>query len=144
MFGDALTVVAAGVVALATTVSAVDVCRCRMIEQCQVINAHEFEPGHEAHGNHDHEHRCFFVCELEADGYLYNIKGDTPDVDTDIDAYDSRSHDLKQIKPSAQRHTDRYGVLEKCTWSENVARQLSLPERPHFTNFLRSKGIDLK
>ncbi len=69
---------------------------------------------------------------------------DDASLDTDIDAYDARSHDLKQIKPSAQRHTDRYGVLEKCTWSENVARQLSLPERPHFTNFLRSKGIELK
>jgi nitroreductase len=65
-------------------------------------------------------------------------------LDTDIDAHDDRAHDRKPIKPGSQRHTDRYGVLEKCTWSENVVRQLSLPERAGFADYLKSKGIDLK
>ena len=40
------------------------------------------------------------------------------------------------MPPSGQRHTDKYGVAEVCTWSENVARQLSIPERPGFREFL--------
>mgnify|MGYP001327837859 CR=1 FL=1 len=73
----------------------------------------------------------------------YETYDDTT-LDTGIDNYDNRAHELKPIKPQSQRHTDRYGVLEKCTWSENVSRQLSVPERPDFTDFLRSKGIELK
>ena len=73
----------------------------------------------------------------------YETYNDT-DLDASIGNYDDRSHQLKPIKPQSQRHTDRYGVLEKCTWSENVSRQLSVPERPNFADFLRSKGIELK
>ena len=69
---------------------------------------------------------------------------DDSTLDTDIDNYDDRAHSLKPIKPQSQRHIDRYGVLEKCTWSENASRQLSLPERPNFTDFLKSKEIELK
>ena len=65
-------------------------------------------------------------------------------LDTDIDPYDNRAHQHKPIKPQSQRHTERYGVLEKCTWSENASRQLSVPERLNFTEFLRSKEIQLK
>ncbi len=69
---------------------------------------------------------------------------DDSTLDTDIDNYDNRAHKLKPIKPQSQRHTDCYGVLEKCTWVENASRQLSLPERPNFTAFLKSKQIELK
>ncbi len=62
----------------------------------------------------------------------------------DIADYDERNHARFPLSPAKQRHTEKYGVLEKCTWSENVARQLSLPERAGFADFLRRKGIDLK
>lgn len=65
-------------------------------------------------------------------------------LEAEIGPFDDRAHARKPIKPGGQRHTDRYGVLEKCTWSENVARQLSAPERAGFTAFLKSKGIELK
>ena len=62
-------------------------------------------------------------------------------LEADIADYDDRAHARFALSPGKQRHTDKYGVLEKCTWSENVARQLSLPERPGFADFLRRKGI---
>jgi len=65
------------------------------------------------------------------------------DLQTDIEDYDNRAHDRFALSPAKQRHTDKYGVLEKCTWSENVARQLSLPEREGFANFLKRQKIDL-
>lgn len=61
----------------------------------------------------------------------------------EIQDYDQRRHDLHAIPPEKQRHTDKYGVLEYCSWSENVARQLSLPERQEFKEFLTEHGFDL-
>ena len=65
-------------------------------------------------------------------------------LEEDVSLYDDRSHRRFPLSPDKQRHTDKYGVLEKCTWSENVTRQLSFPERANFAHWLKSKGIDLK
>ena len=70
---------------------------------------------------------------------LYN----DDDLETDVTDYDDRNHERFALTPTKQRHTDKYGVLEKCTWSENVARQLSLPERAGFADYLKRKGINL-
>ena len=70
---------------------------------------------------------------------LYN----DDDLETDVKDYDDRTHERFALTPTKQRHTDKYGVLEKCTWSENVARQLSLPERAGFADYLKRKGINL-
>ena len=70
---------------------------------------------------------------------LYN----DDDLETDVKDYDDRNHERFALTPTKQRHTDKYGVLEKCTWSENVARQLSLPERAGFADYLKRKGINL-
>jgi len=61
----------------------------------------------------------------------------------EVTGYDDRNHDRFPLPAGKQRHTDRYGVLEKCTWSENVSRQLSLPERAGFADYLKSKDINL-
>jgi len=61
----------------------------------------------------------------------------------EVSDYDDRAHDHQPLAPAKQRHTDRYGVLEKCTWSENVARQLSVPERDGFADFLERMKINL-
>jgi nitroreductase/FMN reductase [NAD(P)H] len=60
-----------------------------------------------------------------------------------IAAYDRRRHARQPIPPDKQRHTERYGVLERCGWTENVARQLSLPERADFRRHLESHGFAL-
>ena len=60
-----------------------------------------------------------------------------------VKAYDERRLESDPIAPDGQRHADTYGVLEKCTWSENLARQLSVAERSGFREFLLSNGFDL-
>ena len=64
-------------------------------------------------------------------------------LEENIKEYDNRNHERFAVVPKKQRHADKYGVLKKCTWSENVARQLSLPERANFSNYLKSKKINL-
>lgn len=65
------------------------------------------------------------------------------DLEARITDYDDRAHARFALSAGKQRHTETYGVLDKCTWSENVARQLSKPERAGFADFLKNKGIRL-
>lgn len=60
-----------------------------------------------------------------------------------VDAYDERVYALRPIPPEKQRHVDRYGVEARGIWSENVARQLSVPERADFRAWLRSRNLNL-
>ena len=68
---------------------------------------------------------------------------DDRNLEGEVMAYDERNHDRYALPPNKQRHTDIYGVLEKCTWSENVTRQLSIPEREGFASWLKSRDLDL-
>lgn len=74
---------------------------------------------------------------------VHRDRYDDANLEAEVAAYDERAHARHPIPPEKQRHPDRYRVLEKCTWSENIARQLSLPERPDFAVFLARQGIDL-
>lgn len=61
-----------------------------------------------------------------------------------IEDYDERRHVREPIEPQKQRHTDHYGVAERCTWSEQISRQLSFPEREDFRAFIESQGFTLR
>lgn len=74
---------------------------------------------------------------------VHEDRYDDSDLTDAITDYDERGHARYPIPPEKQRHTDKYGALEKCTWSENVSRQLSLPERAGFAAYLKRKGINL-
>ena len=74
---------------------------------------------------------------------IHQDRYDDSDLAESITDFDDRGHERYPIPVEKQRHTDKYGALEKCTWSENVCRQLSLPERPGFAAYLKSKGINL-
>ncbi|MDD9878143.1 MAG: nitroreductase family protein [Magnetovibrio sp.] len=80
---------------------------------------------------------------LPPDVVVHRETYDDSDLEAGVGDYDERNHARFPLPPGKQRHTERYGVLEKCTWSENVSRQLSLPERDGFAAFLKSKGISL-
>ncbi|MGB0632031.1 MAG: nitroreductase family protein [Alphaproteobacteria bacterium] len=80
---------------------------------------------------------------LPAGAVIHREKYDDSDLDGLVDAYDDRRHKTNPIAPENQRHADKYGTSERCTWSENVARQLSIAERPGFREFLLSNGFDL-
>ena len=59
-----------------------------------------------------------------------------------IDAYDRRRHALAPYR--RQRYADRYANVDFYGWSEDKARQYSVPERADFGAFIRSKGFSLK
>ncbi|MGH8700583.1 MAG: nitroreductase family protein [Burkholderiales bacterium] len=59
-----------------------------------------------------------------------------------IDAYDRRRHALQPYR--RQRYADRYENAAFYGWSEDKARQYSVPERADFGAFIRSKGFSLK
>ena len=61
-----------------------------------------------------------------------------------INDYDKRVFKVAPILEKKQRHIDIYGVAKKGTWSENIARQLSLPERNNFKAWLKDHGINLE
>ena len=80
---------------------------------------------------------------LPIDAVIHREKYDDSNLDNLIDAYDDRRHVSNPIGPDNQRHADKYGVSDRCTWSENVARQLSVAERPGFRDFLLKNGFEL-
>lgn len=59
-----------------------------------------------------------------------------------IDAYDRRRHALAPYR--RQRYADRYPDADFYGWSEDKARQYSVPEREDFGAFIRSNGFSLK
>ena len=64
-------------------------------------------------------------------------------LETDIELYDQRRHDIFPITPNRQLHADKYGTADVCTWSENVARQLSVPERSNLREYLKDQGFEI-
>ncbi len=59
-----------------------------------------------------------------------------------INAYDRRRHALLPYRK--QRYADRYANVDFYGWSEDKARQYSVPEREDFGAFIREKGFSLK
>ena len=61
----------------------------------------------------------------------------------DVSAYDERRRAREPKAASGLKNTDIYPPREGVGWSEDVARQLSVPERFGFAAYLRTKGFDL-
>jgi len=60
-----------------------------------------------------------------------------------LDAYDARRRAREPLAPGSLKNNDVYGPKEGVGWSENAARQLSVPERFGFAAYLRTRGFDL-
>ena len=63
--------------------------------------------------------------------------------DAELDAYDRRREARHATPPSGQRFVERFGVAEPYGWSEDKARQYSVPERHNFGPFIRRHGFGL-
>jgi len=74
---------------------------------------------------------------------VHRDRYDDTSLGADLDAYDAMRLERQPIPPEKQRHVDRYGALDNARWSENIARQLSLPERAGFRAWLKGQGISL-
>ena len=60
-----------------------------------------------------------------------------------VSAYDERRAAREPIAPGSQKNRDVYEPKPAMTWSENAARQLSVPERFGFAAYLKTRGFDL-
>jgi nitroreductase/FMN reductase [NAD(P)H] len=65
-------------------------------------------------------------------------------LEEELEAYDRRRHAVAPLAPDKQKNAQRYGTAEYCPWSDNVSRQLSIPERADFGTVLRKHGFALK
>jgi nitroreductase len=59
-----------------------------------------------------------------------------------IEAYDRRRHAVQPYRK--QRHANRYANVDFYGWSEDKARQYSVPERADFGAYIRKIGFSLK
>ena len=61
----------------------------------------------------------------------------------ELGAYDARRRAREPLAPASLKNNDVYGPKEGVGWSENAARQISVPERFGFAAYLRTRGFDL-
>jgi len=61
-----------------------------------------------------------------------------------VAAYDAGRARREPLRADGLKNMKTYGPKEGCTWSENMARQESLPERADFAAWLRANGWGLK
>jgi nitroreductase len=62
----------------------------------------------------------------------------------EIAAYDARRAQAEPAKSGQQRHREKYGETSPYTWSEDKARQYSVPQRHTFGDYVRKQGFSLK
>jgi nitroreductase len=61
----------------------------------------------------------------------------------ELDAYDRRREARHATPRESQRYVERFGYTEPYGWSEDKARQYSVPERHDFGPFIRRHGFGL-
>jgi len=74
---------------------------------------------------------------------VHHERYDDSNLPQDVAAYDDRRRAREPVAPGGLKNNDVYPPREGVGWSENVARQLSVPERFGFAAYLRTKGFDL-
>ncbi len=78
---------------------------------------------------------------LGLDVTIHRDRYDESALQEKIAAYDGRREAAQPYK--TQRYTDKFGVSARYGWSEDKARQYSVPERADFGRFVRRKGFKL-
>jgi nitroreductase/FMN reductase [NAD(P)H] len=74
---------------------------------------------------------------------VHRERYDDSDLERDAASYDARRREREPVAPGSLKNNDVYPPRDGVGWSENVARQLSVPERFGFAAYLRTKGFDL-
>jgi len=78
---------------------------------------------------------------LGLDATIHHDRYDESGLKEKIAAYDKRREAAQPYK--TQRYTDKFGSSDSYGWSEDKARQYSVPERADFGAFVRRKGFKL-
>jgi len=74
---------------------------------------------------------------------VHTDRYDDRDLPAQLEAYDRRREARHATPPASQRFVDRFGHSEPYGWSEDKARQYSVPERHNFGPFIRRHGFGL-
>lgn len=73
---------------------------------------------------------------------VHENRYDASGFETELAAYDERR--AAKEPPPRQKYTERWGTVEHYTWSEDKARQYSVPERHSFGPYIRGQGFALE
>jgi nitroreductase/FMN reductase [NAD(P)H] len=87
------------------------------------------------------EHRALPSMRLPPSVVVHRGRYHAEQLPAEIAAYDARRHAREPLSPGKQKNNDIFGAKDSVTWSENAARQLSVPERFGFRSFLRTRGL---
>jgi nitroreductase/FMN reductase [NAD(P)H] len=75
---------------------------------------------------------------------VHRDRYDASRFETELAGYDARRAQREPTAPGKQKYAQRWGVVEPYTWSEDKARQYSVPERHGFGAWVRAQGFALK
>ena len=74
---------------------------------------------------------------------VHRERYDDTGMEESVAAYDERRRAREPIAPASLKNPEIYPARAGVGWSENLARQLSVPERYGFAAWLRTRGFDL-
>jgi FMN reductase [NAD(P)H] len=74
---------------------------------------------------------------------VHHERYDDSKLESEVAAYDKRRNARDPIAAGSLKNNDVHPPRDGVGWSENVARQLSVPERFGFSTWLKTKGFDL-
>jgi FMN reductase [NAD(P)H] len=74
---------------------------------------------------------------------VHRERYDDSALESDLASYDQRRNDRDPVAGGSLKNNDVYPPRDGVGWSENAARQLSVPERFGFSTYLKTKGFDL-
>jgi nitroreductase/FMN reductase [NAD(P)H] len=74
---------------------------------------------------------------------VHRERYDDSGLEADIAEYDQRRNVHDPVAAGSLKNNDVYPPRDSVGWSENAARQLSVPERFGFSTYLKTKGFDL-
>lgn len=74
---------------------------------------------------------------------VHTDRYDDGDLPAELERYDRRREARHATPRESQRYVDRWGYTEPYGWSEDKARQYSVPERHNFGPFIRRHGFSL-
>lgn len=85
-----------------------------------------------------------FSMRLPPAALVHVDRYDASGFEAQLAAYDARRAAAEPTPPGKQRYAERWGTVEHYTWSEDKARQYSVPERHDFGDYVRKQGFALK
>jgi FMN reductase [NAD(P)H] len=74
---------------------------------------------------------------------VHRERYDDSALEENVQAYDERRRAREPVAAGSLKNNDVYPPRDGVGWSENVARQLSVPERFGFAAYLKTRGFEL-